>query len=275
MNYWGYREEQLVSLWLVAQTPKEQFKIHWQLEGKMLHMARQILFRYYSRTDPYLVQDACDYAFMGLLNNFNPDKGIKAYSYCQTIIKNHYHDTLVKDSRYTEHSIDEYDMSDEILIIHDQTMQDCQDIEQRILRRFKQLYAKDEARLQSALKTGSTITINDVRTYLPFIKYCIEYIKRFGAIGTLNTICEYVNTKMKLTDIQFNKCSIHVFEYSYNPNKIKGVEKFKERNGKYKKDVESPMLAFLNDDIVASEYTLKAGRKQKRKKQSIYNDDNN
>jgi hypothetical protein len=91
-NYWDYNQEEYVFQWLSANT-RQQFNIYSNLYKSVRHMATQILHRYFIPTSDFdeVRDDAVNHLFCRM-HKFNPELGYTAYSYCQTILKNYYHE---------------------------------------------------------------------------------------------------------------------------------------------------------------------------------------
>lgn len=107
--YWGVDEEELVYQWLSANT-LQQFQIYSRLYKSVRYMAGSILGRYFIPTQEHddVRQDAINHLFVNL-HHFNPDKGFTAYSYCQTIIKNYYHEVCRNKSKIFAVKLEYYD----------------------------------------------------------------------------------------------------------------------------------------------------------------------
>ena len=91
-NYWDFNQEELVYQWTQANTV-QQFHIYDELYKYVNYMARTILGRYfmYSPDNRDIKEDAINHLFCRM-HKFDPERGKTAYSFCQTVIKNYYHD---------------------------------------------------------------------------------------------------------------------------------------------------------------------------------------
>jgi len=91
-NYWDFNQEDLVYQWAQANTA-QQFGIYDKLQKHVNYMAGAILGRYFMYTNDNndIKRDAINHLFC-VMHRFDPERGKTAYSYCQTILKNYYHD---------------------------------------------------------------------------------------------------------------------------------------------------------------------------------------
>ena len=91
-NYWDFNQEDLVYQWTVANSA-QQFGIYDKLYKHVNYMAGAILGRYfmYSPDNRDIKQDAINKLFC-VMHKFDPERGKTAYSFCQTVIKNYYHE---------------------------------------------------------------------------------------------------------------------------------------------------------------------------------------
>jgi DNA-directed RNA polymerase specialized sigma24 family protein len=107
--YWSSEQEDLVCQWLSANT-LQQFIIYKALNKSVKYMAGSILSRYFIPTQEHenVKQDAINHLFVNL-HHFNPAKGKTAYSYCQTIIKNFYHEVCRNKAKIFTIKLEYYD----------------------------------------------------------------------------------------------------------------------------------------------------------------------
>jgi len=91
-NYWQDEQEQDVIAWSVAGV-REQFYLYEKLWKYIRHMATTILARYFIRTPDFLDirQDAINKLFC-VMHKYDPERGHTAFSFCQTVLKNYYHE---------------------------------------------------------------------------------------------------------------------------------------------------------------------------------------
>jgi len=90
-NYWNDKHEKLVKCWVSADT-RQQFHIYNKLLNAVYQMAASILYRYYHKYDEIKILEAISDLYINM-HHYNPDKG-KAYSFCQTLIKNNYNEAF-------------------------------------------------------------------------------------------------------------------------------------------------------------------------------------
>lgn len=145
-NYWNNKHEHLVKCWASADT-RQQYSIYNKLHPAVYQMASSILYRYYYSFDVNKIYEAIAHLYCNM-HNYKSDKG-KAYSFCQTVIKNYLHTILAPTKYETKRSVDlEYsDMLEDISY-----NQFIDEEDKPYLKKFNELYiAKEE--LAFKLKT--------------------------------------------------------------------------------------------------------------------------
>lgn len=94
--YFTSEHDEAVVKWKTAST-QEQYRIYKLLYQPLMYMAKSILPRYFkfnSSLEDELITTAITELFINL-HHYDPDLNKKPYSYCQTIIKNYYHNAIV------------------------------------------------------------------------------------------------------------------------------------------------------------------------------------
>ena len=91
-NYWGDEQEQDVIAWKEADTRK-QFVLYDKLWKYIRHMAASVLARYFIHSPDFkdIRQDAINKLFC-VMHKYDPERGHTAFSFCQTVLKNFYHE---------------------------------------------------------------------------------------------------------------------------------------------------------------------------------------
>lgn len=94
-NYWTEEQDNAIAEFVLETDLRKRDQIfNKKLYAQLVAMSQTILKKYFRKEDDVLVNDAVSHC-VTVLSKFNPERA-KSYSFCQTVIKNHFHDAIVR-----------------------------------------------------------------------------------------------------------------------------------------------------------------------------------
>lgn len=244
-NYWNDNHEELVKNWSSANT-RTQYHIYNELYTTVHYMASSILYRYYFKFDNIKVLEAISDLYCNL-HEYNPNKG-KAFSFCQTIIKNYYYNIYkpnkikILELEYTDELPDIwYDEYEENLYQH----------------KFNELY-KIINELQFKLKTftlNNKGELNKLISEYVILTTMLVLIKKhsndnLSLSGLMENISNECNYSQSLVGKYMNKYLSINPRANYEPNS--------------KIDSKYECLGMLNNDYLYTDVSYNTNNKRKR-----------
>lgn len=258
--YWKDREEQLCQDWIDADRRNES-KIYEDLKPKLNQMSYNILQRYYSVSgskQKEYVELAVEDCLLELRRSFSHDKKTKFFSYCQTVIKRYFYDTIVlkgnKNNNLNESYLkfedfekdnDDFDITS---IIPNSDMEYI-DYKKPILKRLNEL--KSKMNTEYALIEKPTYPQQKKRIAMnKYIDGCMKYIERFD-IDKIDYVSmnEYVQFNYNLSDWTMNRSSTYFFNIKCIPSQFENKEMWNLKKRGISEDMKfKEEYDYINDD---------------------------
>ena len=242
-KYWRAEHEELCKQWVTANT-KQEYHIYNLLHGTIWSMANMILHRYFYcpfSKNLETTESAVDFLFLKL-RAYQPEKG-KAYSYCQTVIKNFFIDVLMSKPNQNQNQMDKlenrYELDAEYLdgryrstnyndgadrlehfftITDDEELEEVEvdEIRQKLIVRFtRNEFALERKKIQSSRRVWLLKSKNIIRRR-QYIKLLIRFL-----------------TEVHAHDINANIMAEWIFNHSFLLKETTVVNLTKEITGKY------------------------------------------
>lgn len=254
-HYWTKKHEEACEAFRIATTPKEELLAYNVFIFGLTTICNNIQQKYYYTTTN-LRDEAINNCILAIKTKYNVNKSSTYFSFCSVVIKNYYYEQVMRVSKIRDvDSIDDYpelinEFPDNTISIEEKD----DDNQKRILKRFKQLLARDEDLLAVKQRffntTGKTTTEKSMRLvvkHIAFMKACIEYVQRFPN-GSMQGMVEYCQSVTGFTDNVVKVCGIHYFNYSHMPRNAEVKEKNAFKNGMKQNKYNDSMQAFTHDN---------------------------
>lgn len=202
MIYWDEACDKAVVDWKTANRI-EQFRIYNLLIKPLKYMAISILKKYFTfnfNDTEDIVEDAINHLFCNL-HKYDPSKGKKSFSYCQTIIRNYYSE-VCRTKMTLKAVMIEYADSDLLTTfeyhvpIEPEAELDFEDVFRRLEQaRWKLLQYVNEGR-----KNNRYVRLQ-AKNEAEFLRYVIEFLHQYkDSDFDLHSIHEYAMEKTKLSN---------------------------------------------------------------------------